>query len=197
VPLPLPPQEPGQPGAPPVYVISTYDARPINAGDFNTQSGSNANDTGYDPDNAPADGYETSSVFFEVPQGYAGVLRDWHILCVPQFGPQSQPPFNANGGSRMNVLISILVNGNFVLGYTSIKSYALPFGDVFGECYVPAQSGDIIELRVVGGLTEANVGGSWYQMLISMHGNLLLSEGMEPQFEPGTKVTLPVHDGGL
>lgn len=193
---PLPPMRIGQAGPPPVYVISTYDARPIDCTDFNTQSGSNAKDTGYDGTTVPGTGYETSSVFFDVPQGRVAVLRDWHILSVPQFGPLSASPFNANGSAAMNVSISILVNGNFQLGYSSIRSYALPFGDVFGECYVVAEPGDEIEVRVDGGLTEAAIGGSWYQMLISLHGQLLLAKGREATFEPGTDAVLPVHDGG-
>lgn len=190
------PHEPGYGGPPPVYVVSTYDARPVNATDFNTQSGTNADDTGFSGEPAAGSPYNTSSIFYDVQPGYVAVLRNWHILIVPQQGEVSgseggNPIFlAANGASNFRIVIDVFVDGNPVQGMSGIVSWGGAFGDIFGECYVLANEGQRIEFRIT-----ATAGGSqWYQVLISMFGNLLRQKSYQLPFVPATDAILPVHE---
>lgn len=193
------PHEPGYGGPPPVYVVSTFDARPLNAVDFITHSGSDLGgadnpDVGQVPD---PDGYETSSIFYLVPPGFVAVLRDWHIRMQPLTGDpigEGQPVITEDGDSNFPCRIQILVNGNVQNGQTFL-TYGLAFGDVFGECYVIAPSGAVIELRVTAaGADQANFPVAWTQALIALHGNLLFDKGYQQEFMPGTDAVLPVHE---
>lgn len=198
------PHQPGTSGAPEVYVISTFDARPIAAVDFTTQSGSNENDTGYDPYSGdpldPAAGpFTTSSIFYTVQPGYTAILRDWQLLIVPERGennPVGEPPsdvypiFTANGSGNFRCVISFYVDGTAQNGINSIVSWAGAFGDIFGDAYVVATEGQTIEMRVTGN----EDGSRWHQAIMSMHGNLLLSKGMQADYEPGTDAVIPVAE---
>lgn len=192
-------------GLPPTFVISTFDARPINGVDFQVQSGCNAGgaanpDVGFAPvaPAAPIDAYFQSSVFYRVGTSRVAIMREFQILCVPargtdQFGDVAQPIINAFGASNFYYDISVLVNGVFQEGMASVRSLGGAFGDVFGSCYVIANEGDLIELRV----SAPEDGGSrWYQALISMSGNLIYANGSEPQYAPGTGQAIPVHENG-
>lgn len=193
------PHEHGYGGPPPVYVISTYDARPINAVDFNTYTGANkggaANpDIGFDGQGGP---YFTSSTFYLVQPGRVAVLREWQLLLVPNEGepiPEGGPVIAANGTSNFRVTISFLVDGTFQEGMSGLTTWNTAFGDLFGECYILAQPGQTIEMRVTGGTQIFPTGSNWLQALMSMHGNLLLSRGQQVEFEPGTDATLPTHE---
>lgn len=197
------PHEHGYGGPPPVWVASTYDARPINAVDFQAQSGGNALDTGANPfptgNIASLTTYNESSMFYDVPVGRVAVVRDFHLLIVPFQGERVQvdevptfenPIFASNGASNFRVVISFLVNGVFQQGVAGVVSWAGAFGDIFGECYFIAPEQSQIEMRV----TAAANGSRWNQALMSMHGNLLMDKGYQIQFAPGTDITLPVHE---
>jgi len=179
--------EHGYGGAPPVYVVSTYDARPINAVDFNTYTGTNPNDTGFS-----GAGQITASTFYTVQPGRVAVLRDWHLLVVPTEGEpigETTPIINpSSGASNFRAVLSFLVDGQFQEGQSGLVLWSLPFGDVFGNAYVIAQEGQTIEMR----LTGSGAGSNWSQALMAMHGNLLQAKGYQPQFAPGTDVSLPV-----
>jgi len=185
--------EPGQ--APPSigYVVTSYDARPIMAVDFQTQSGSNASDTGYIPEGNAPDPYDTASVFYEVPQGYQAVLRDYQILIIPATGEPLPAPgpagpiFGANSESNFRIVISILVDGTFQQGVSGIVSYAGAFGDIFGECYVLANEGSTIEFRI----STNSESSSFWQALINLHGNLLLSRTRQLEFAPSSLDVIP------
>lgn len=187
--------QPPHPAAPPPpgnqYVVSTYDARPINAVDFQTQSGTNADDTGFDPDAGP---YFTSSIFYDVPEGRVAVVRDFHILMVPQQGePAGETPCGIlcpNGASNFRITFTMFVNGVAQEGMSNIVSWGIPFGDVFGECYFLAGPNDRIEFRVTG--NAAGPGSAWFQALLSLHGNLLKQQGNEIQYEPGSQRAVAV-----
>lgn len=185
------PHKPGYGGPPPVYVVSTYEARPLNAVDFQTQTGTNPNDTGWDTDNGSAT-YSESSTFYTVQPGFVAVLKNWHMIIVPAQGNDydpGNPVFAENGASNFEITISILVNGTFQNGMTAITTWAGAFGDLFGECYVLADEGDTIEFRV----TAPNE-SLWAQALVALYGQLLVSKGQQVQYTPATDAILPVHE---
>lgn len=185
------PHEPGYGGPPPVYVVSTYDARPVNAVDFHTETGTDPRDTGWDSNNGSAI-FDTSSTFYTVQPGFIGVLKNWHLLIVPYQGNDfdpANPVIAPNGASNFQITISILVNGTFQNGMTAITSWAAAFGDLFSECYVLANEGDTIEFRI-----DAPGASRWSQALVALYGQLLVSEGMQLQFQPATKAIIPVHE---
>jgi hypothetical protein len=198
----------GYGGAPPVYVISTFDARPVNAVDFNVYSGTNAGgtahpDTGWHPQFAPlpAPPFFTSSLFYTVQAGRVAAVRDWQITVAPATGEElggelGNPIFYPGGPTPMSnfrLTISFLVDGVFQEGHSGLVNWQAAFGDIAGECYILARPFQTIELRISG----INPGGSsWNQALMSMHGNLLQDHGWQVQFEPCTDVTLPVHEMG-
>lgn len=185
------PHQLGYGGVPPVYVVSTYDARPINATDFTTFSGTNPNDTGFNP--SPGS-YATASIFYTVQPGRAGVLRDWDIMAL--FGPTldgTSPIIGINGTSNVAVSLSFLVDGVFQEAMAGLVLWELPFGQVFGEAYILASEGQTIEMRLTI-LDQADY--VFNQVLMSMHGNLLLSRGDQLSYQPGTINVLPIHEMG-
>lgn len=189
------PHVPGQGTAPSAYVISTYDARPINSVDWQTQSGTDASDFGYvvggGTEGPGGDAYVLSQTFYTVPAGYQAVLRNYHILMIPATGEQpSNNVFGPNNESNFLATVSILVDGVYQNGQAGIQVRALAFGDVFGECYVLADEGSTIEFRIECGSEES----SFYQALVSLYGNLFLSKTGQLEFTPATQATIPVHD---
>lgn len=183
------PHEHGYGGQAPGYVMTTYDARPFNAVDFVTQTGTHPDDTGQ-TDEGP---FVTSSTFYTVPPGRVAILRNWHALIVPENGENydgGNPVFRTSGASNFLVSISLLVDGVFQLGMSGIRTWAAAFGDVFSDCYVVAAEGQTIECR----LSSVTGQSAWAQGLVSLYGQLLLAQGMQPEFEPGTYATIPVHD---
>lgn len=188
------PHEPGYGGPPPVYVVSTYDARPLNAVDFQTQTGSHPDDTGWENQNGSSE-YTESSTFYEVQPGFVGVLKNWHLIIVPFQGDDydpGNPVFAANGASNFWITLSILVNGTFQNGMTAITTGAGAFGDIFGECYVLANEGDTIEFRI-----SRPRQSSWAQALVALYGQLLVSKGQQIQYTPATDAILPVHETAI
>jgi hypothetical protein len=196
------PQAAGSP--PSVYVVSTFDARPINAVDFNTQSGNDPRDVGFQPFATPPDPvppYSIGSTFYTVGSGRVLVVREWQALVVPSQGElvtETEPPsagnpiFSPLGASNTKFTIGFFIDGNPQEGMSPIVTWATPFGDVFGECYIIVEEGQTVEMRITG-----TVGGSLFtQALLAFHGNLLLSKGKQAQYEPATDAVLPVHEGG-
>lgn len=189
---------PQAPGAPPkYYVVSTFDARPINGIDFQAQSGNDNRDTGYLPDAIAV--YFEASCFYTVGSGRVAIVRDFQVLAVPQQGEPiageltANPIFTANGASNFKLTVSFFVDGNPQEGMSPINTWALPFGDYFGECYIVAEEGQTIEMRVQGTDTT---GSQFYQALLAFHGNLLLSQGLQAEYEPATNAVLPVQNQG-
>jgi hypothetical protein len=195
------PHQPGFGGPPPVYVMTTFDARPISAVDFVTYSGSDPRDTGLgvvtpaDPDPPP---YRTSSIFLTVPQGRIAIVRDWSILITPESGENlgegANPVFLLNGGSNFRTTLSFLLDGVFQEGMAARVNYALAFGDLSGECYIMAQAGQIIEMRLTGGVGFNNT--TWNQVLMTFHGNLLSDRGQQLEYQAATFATIPVQETG-
>lgn len=180
------------------YVVSTYDARPIMATDFQTQSGSDARDTGYLPEQGTSgpglNAYTTASAFYTVPQGRQAVLRDYHVLIVPASGEllnALNPIFGANGEGNFRASLSIFVDGNSALNLPGLVSWGGAFGDIFGECYILANAGSVIEVRLS---CASEVASSFFQALISFHGNLLLSQSAQLEYAPATTAVLPVEN---
>lgn len=192
------PHPPGLQPAPEAYVVSTYDARPIMAVDFNTQSGGSAQDTGFTPgggtDGPGGNAYIAASHFYTVPVGYQAVVRNFQILTVPAFGQSAlagNPVFGPNGESNFRLTYAILVNGTFQTGVSGVVSWAGAFGDIFGDVYVLANSGDTIEFRV---LCQDDAESAFFQALISMQGQLLLSKSGQLEFAPASSAVLPVRE---
>lgn len=195
------PHRPGVQAGNDGYVISTYDARPINAYDWKTESGTDARDTGFTPlggTSGPAgNSYVAASVFFTVPQGYQAILKNWHAIVVPRNGQSAvagSPIFAPNGESNVRLTYSILVDGNFQPGYSSIVTWGAAFGDIFGECYVLANSGQTIEFRLLG--EDDALDTSFYQALISLYGQLLLSNTEQLSSAAATRAIIPVAEQG-
>jgi len=191
------PVKPGNAPAMKAYVVSTFDARPIMATDFQTQSGSDARDTGYLPEQGTSgpglNAYTTASVFYTVPQGYQAILRDYHILLIPASGELLgglNPIFGANGESNFRVQIAAIIDGSFALNLSGLASWGGGFGDIFGECYILANGGSVIEFRV---FCPTELASSFFQALISLHGNLLLSQSSQLEFAPATTAVIPVE----
>lgn len=197
---------PGFGGQPPTFVVSTFDARPINGVDFQVQSGDDLaaadgfSDIGYAPTEfaAPIDAYFRSSVFYKVGPSRVAIVRQFQILCLPargtdQYALAGQPILNTLGASNFYYDFSILLNGVYQEGMAGVRSFGGAFGDVFGSCYVVANEGDIIEFRIEA---PEDGGSRWYQALLSMAGNLIFANGSEPQFAPGTQQAIPVHENG-
>lgn len=195
------PHEAGYGGAPPVFVVSTYDARPINGVDFNTYSGTNAGgtanpDTGFDASAGGGGPFFTSSLFFAAQAGRVAVLRDWQISLTPATGEElggelGNPIFHASGASNFRIVLDFLVDGVFQEAHSGRVIWQAAFGDVFGDSYILAQPGQTIEMRITG---NSPGGSSWAQALMSMHGNLLLAKGYQVEFEPGSDSPIPVHE---
>ena len=188
--------EPGK--SPSTYVVSIFDARPINSVDWSTYSGTHPDDT--DPVADVGGGGVIASTFFTVPLNNRAILRDWHLLVVPEAGTTDVdgdfPVFFASGASNFFVRLSFLVNGIFQPAMSNRAIWNLPFGDAFGNAYIIADAGDTIEMRVTGG-THSSGGSqqsSWFQAIMAMHGNLLVDTGKQPQFEPGTDAIIPVKN---
>jgi len=185
-------------GTPPVWVASTFDARPINNVDWSTYTGTNPDDIGADSAAGP---FTSSSTFFVVPPGRTAILRDWHLLMVPLSGQtpsgESTPVIFASGASNFPVVLSFFVDGQAQLEMSGRVLWSLPFGDVFGDAYIIAQENQTIEMRIDSfAAGPGTFAPTWWQALMAMHGNLLLSKGLQPQFEPGSVDVVPVHDGG-
>lgn len=196
------PQAPGSP--PSVFVISTFDARPINAVDFNNQSGNDGRDTGWQPYATapdPVPPYTLAQAFYTVGSGRIAVVRDWQALVVPERGEAvsgSEPPgtgfpiFNSLGASNTRFVVSFFVDGNPQEGMAPIVTWGTPFGDVFGKCYIIAQEGETIEMRLSGDVN----GSRFSQALLAFNGNLLMAQGLQAEYEPATSAVLPVHNQG-
>ena len=200
------PHQLGYGGAPPVYVVSTYDARPINGVDFTTMSGTNAGspnggvtnpDTGFIFGAGPNVGaYDVASLFYLVQPGRVATVRDFDIIALFATTVDVAVPIlgiNGGGASIADATLSFLVDGVFQEAMSSIDIWSLPFGAVQGECYIQADEGQTIEMRLSLGSHTAT---SFSQVLMGMHGNLLLKRGYQLTFEPGTDNVLPVHESG-
>ena len=126
----------------------------------------------------------------------SAVLRDYHIVIIPATGEQLPAPgppgpiFGANGESNFRVVISILVDGTYQSGVAGIVSWGGAFGDIFGDCYVLANENSTIELRI----TTNSEASSFWQALISMHGNLLLSQTRQLEFAPSSRDVIPIKE---
>lgn len=181
-------------GAVPFYIIPTFDARPINAHDWTTMTGTNKGggahpDTGF-PGPA-ADG--SASLFYAVPIGRVAIVRDWDVS-VTFTGPldgASEPINPVTGVSQVSPHLTFFVDGNPAPDMSAIQLSMLAFGDVFGDAYIIAGEGSLIEMRLT-----PDGANPFAQVLMSMHGDTLLSRGLNIELEPATDFTLPMHDTG-
>lgn len=174
------------------YVITSYDARPINAADFTTYSGTDPRDTGIDPVTGP---YVTASAFYTVPQGRTAVVRDWHVLAVALTGINNvgdgSPVLTLQGASNFAVTLTFFVDGVAQLGVTDLTLWALAFGDVFGNAYFVAREDQTIEMRI----TRLTAPADFEQAILTFGGQLLLSRGDQPEEEPGSVDVVPIRRG--
>ena len=171
------------------YVLSSFDARPINAIDFIASTGSNAADTF-------GAGIALASTFYTVPPGRVAIVRDWDVVCNPQ-AASGGAVLDGNGSSRFFARLSFFINGIVQDQMSSVVLGSLPFGSVFNQTYLVANENDVIEMRL-SGLSQANplnldATTTFFQVLSTFHGNLLLSKGLQANTEPGAKVSLPVR----
>ncbi len=125
------------------------------------------------------------------------MLRDWHLLCVcasgiTEIAEVGAPVVLANGASNFFARLNFFIDGIPQEANSGLTLWSLPFGDVFGTTYIIAQEGQTIEMRLTMGLGAVQATAS--QVLMAMHGNLLQAKGYQPQFEPGTDVSIPVHN---
>lgn len=180
----------GSAGQVPMYIIPTFDARPINAYDWTTMTGTNPNDTGFVLAAAT-----TASIFFQNDLGRIAIVRDWDID-VRWVGPLDTPvsPIDpTTGNSLVQPSLSFFVDGVAQPRMSGIILSDIAFGHVFGDAYIIAGEGALIEMRL-----QANSAAFLFgQVIMSMHGNSLLSRGLNINYEPGTDFVLPVHDSGM
>lgn len=186
--------ESGYGGQPPVYVISTFDARPINAVDFQTRSGNHPDDIGFLPidDLDPLANYALAECNYTVQPGRVGVLKAIHIAIVPAQGElfdEGHPIFAPNGASNFRCVYTILVDGVPQEGFAGIVTWDGAFGDIFADCYVLAQEGQTITLRVQTTQNES----MFFQALMILSGTLLQATGKAVNFEPATDAAIPVY----
>lgn len=158
------------------YVVTTFDARPIQAHDFLVTDG-------------VSDQLGVSSVAFtfETPRGAARIYRSWFIEA--RLVPDDTPLVNANGfPARQNAAtMSIIVDGVFQEGFAGVQIPLLvTSGSIESECYVLADEGQVLTFQLL--TTDAFITDAQ----LMMHGNDLLSTELPIEFEPGTQVALPV-----
>lgn len=170
---------------PPAYVVTTYDARPINGSDFSTFSGNNPADVFND---AALSGI-TMHTYYQVPPGFVAVIREYEIDAVCKYVDPADPVISPDGASLFSARVNFWVDGNPV-NQNSWTTWTLPFGTLKGKTYFIAQEYSIVELRVqpLGGDGSAP---AFRQCLSKIYGNILLSRGFNPVFEPASHDSIP------
>lgn len=147
-------------------VVSSYDARPINALDFEKFF------------IFPLGTAPNFSAQFIVPDGKVAVLKNvsWHLAgegyILDAFGLLSAVSFR----------VDILVDGIFDNQYQNLT---FPIADNL-PVYVIANSGQLVELRITFPLGQIN------SAEIHLYGQLLLASGRATNYEPGTQYAVPV-----
>ncbi len=141
-------------------VITTFDARPINAVDFYESGGT----MGY--------GVPNASFTFQVPEGRIGILRKFRYEFSPIY-----PTIPA-----ADILTSIQVSGITVAGFTNMQlgQYVPEWID----CYALAGEGQYITIFFQFSGTYPYVDVT---LNAEFYGNLLISTGRQLEFEPGTE----------
>lgn len=149
----------GQPPKP-VDVRSVYDTRPVNAFDFNIS----ASDATLSTDTQ-------ASLFFQVPEGFVCVLRNFDIWMEP--GP--------TGLERSAFLWSLQLNGG---DYP--YNLNVPFGVMVDRetCFMIANEFNTVGLRIVANGGVFPIGS----VFARFYGNFLLKSGLPPNLEIGNLV---------
>jgi len=149
----------GQPPKP-VDVRSVYDTRPVNAFDFNisTSAATLSTDT-------------QSSLFFQVPEGFVCVLRNFDIWMEP----------SPTGLERSAFLWSLQLNGG-----DFPYNLNVPFGVMVDRetCFMIANEFNTVGLRLVANGGAFPVGS----VFARFYGNFLLKSGLPPSLEIGNLV---------
>jgi hypothetical protein len=172
------------------FVMTTFDARPIQAYDWVTYSGTNAGGAS-NPDVWNVTD-TIHSLFYRVPQGKVAIVRDWDILTFP-FN-EDGPPVTIGGLSDAFGQLSFFVDGIAQDQYNRRLLSTLPFGPISGVAYIIAGEQSLIEMRLTGSdaSNAVNPAQTWLQSLMAMHGNLLISHGLLPTWEPATQGAVPI-----
>lgn len=184
-------QTPGErfvPGSPRAEVITftTFDARPLNAGDFRVFGGSLI---------TAIDGFTPQVGFFnfQVPQGRVAILRGFDYSFDPIFNLTFVDEFKnfylarVFAGARTDVDLftaQITNTGTVQPGYSDLR---LGQRCAMQPTYVIADEGLFISL-VVQQLTPQTFLHT--QFNVRFYGNLLLKTGRPDSFEPGTDTNL-------
>jgi len=176
------------------FVMTTFDARPIQGYDFVTYSGTNAAGPAFlDEWNVTANIHR---LFYRVPSGKIAIVRDWNILAFPF--SESGPVVTTDGTSGFFTRLDFFVNGIAQDQYAGRFISALPFGAVSGVSYIIAPENALIEMRITGvdATNTIDVNQEFLQSELSMHGNILLAHGLPPEWEPGTQGAVPMTQQG-
>lgn len=145
----------------PVDVRSVYDTRPVNAFDFNIPASA-----------ATVSTSSSSTVFFQVPEGFIAVLRNFDIWFEP----------NPVGVNRSNFTWSLQLNGG---------DYPYNIGVPFGigidreTVFLLANEFNTIGLRISTVAPGVFVAGFAFARF---YGNFLLKSGLPPSLEIGNLV---------
>lgn len=151
-------------------VITSFDARPINAYDFIISR---------TVDKEPG-AYTNFSVSYTVPSGIISLLRGFKYTLLPAFA---------------GVIDSEITGKIDVNGITSSGMEAFNLGQSISNyqpCYVLANSGDIVTFTLTFTglyLLIATKAG----MQVTFYGNNLLATGKPLSYEPGFTNSVPVH----
>ena len=157
------------------YVVTTYDARPIQAHDFLVTDGVSSQV-----------GVNTVEFSFETPIGRVRAFKSWSLEA--RLIPDDQPLLNPEGfpSAQDVAVMSVIVNGVFQEGFSGVNIPLLvASGSIESECYFLVDEGQTLTFRLstFGFITDAQ---------LMMYGNSLLSTELPIEFEPGTTVALPV-----
>lgn len=177
------PYDLGQP-ATEAFVISHYDARPINAYDHNF--------TYTAVEQVALAGTATASFSYKVPAGRVMVARDLQLAAW-----FTADPFGGVGGAP-NVLVtaSFRIGGAVIPGANNMNvDGAIQSATVFRPylkipLYFLAFEGETVQLRITTTVT------TFTRVAPLFHTNMLLASGINRTSEPGTQNEIPIRQVG-
>lgn len=200
----LPETKPGQPPSD-TFVVTTYDARPLNAYDGFWV----LRDEGFEPPGLPP----ALGTGFITPPGYTIIIRQLDITLYPHATPTSLlglvdlwgQPLWGDFDTQINFQYQIMLNGipspqlsSIPVGVPPItveNSGKVPIAAaMLGTLTVPTFI-IVPENTTVRTLTTFTGQGSWegtWSCITVMSYNLLLNTGVDPQSEPVNKLPVPV-----
>ncbi len=158
------------------YVVqTTFDARPINANDWQFVGTPQQLALGADPP------INTALFEFTVPEARTAVIRGFEWRLDDPLVITSALDREGGGQTFSPIAVRLQVQGNGQVTYGDIEEQ-----EGRREAYAIANANEIIRVRIDGIVTISNLPVSTWGPLVwvLMHGNLLSQKGRETQFEP-------------